>query len=313
MSAVKDMTGQRFGKLLVLNRDITHTGGAAYWICQCDCGKKISVRGQALREGKTDCGCGTNKRLSKAAHIDTTSLIGKRFGRLVVIERDMTKPRGHGCSSYWICQCDCGNKKSISYNSLVSKKTQSCGCLVKEVTTKRNTKNITNMRFGMVVAKENTFQLSDHNSYIWRCECDCGNKEYYVSVENLMSGRIHSCGCNKRSYGEKKINEFLLNNEYNFIQEYCFKNSEISNLRYDFAILNDNNQIIRLIEFDGEQHLNFKNNDKFGGEETFKIRKLHDEQKNKYAKEHNIPLVRIPYTELNNLSLELIMGNKYLL
>lgn len=38
---------------------------------------------------------------------------------------------------------------------------------------------------------------------------------------------------------------------------------------FDFAILNDNGEIIRLIEFDGQQH--FEGIDIFGGEEQFKI------------------------------------------
>ena len=31
---------------------------------------------------------------------DTTSLIGKRFGRLIVLERDINRPHGRGNPSY---------------------------------------------------------------------------------------------------------------------------------------------------------------------------------------------------------------------
>ena len=154
---VKDMTGQCIGKLLVLERDMSKTGGAAYWICKCDCGNIVSVRGQSLREYKIDCGCGLGERLSKAAKIDTTSLVGQRFGKLTVRERDMTKPKGHGHASYWVCDCDCGNTVSVAHASLTSNGTKSCGCLIGESVKQRFTKDITNQRFGMVVAKENTF------------------------------------------------------------------------------------------------------------------------------------------------------------
>lgn len=163
----------------------------------------------------------------------------------------------------------------------------------------------------MVIAKENTYQKNAHNSYIWRCECDCGNTKYFASTESLLSGKIHSCGCNDRSYGEQRINELLLQNNILFIQEYKFQDSDISKLRYDFAILDNNYIPIRLIEFDGEQH--YKPNEYFGGEEAFQIRKKHDNLKNQYAKEHNIPLVRIPYYELNNINLEMIMGDEYII
>lgn len=56
-----DMTGQKIGKLTVLYRDNSKPQGKnnlAYWICQCECGNIVSVRGTHLREGKTlSCGC----------------------------------------------------------------------------------------------------------------------------------------------------------------------------------------------------------------------------------------------------------------
>ena len=56
-ATVIDLTGQRFGRLLVLRRD-TYTDQQAYWVCQCDCGTITSVIGGSLRRGLTrSCGC----------------------------------------------------------------------------------------------------------------------------------------------------------------------------------------------------------------------------------------------------------------
>ena len=309
MPGLKDLTNQRFGKLLVLKRDTSKKGGAAYWICQCDCGSPlISVRGQALREGKQDCGCGYKTR--RQGTIDTTSLIGKRFGKLVVIERDFSKELGHGHQSYWVCQCDCGNTMSTTKNLLTSGKTQSCGCLRVEALINRNTKDLTNQVFGLLVAKENTFQKSNHNSYIWRCECKCGNKNYLISAENLLSGKINSCGCNHRSLGELKIIEILTKANIKFEEQKTFNDLRGKNnhyLRYDFALYDNNNKLYRLIEFDGEQHYNKTSS--FYSEDGI----LRDQQKNEYAIKHNIPLVRIPYTELSNLNLSLLLSDEYLI
>lgn len=54
---------------------------------------------------------------------------GKRFGRLVVIER-------HGSAKYggtvWLCRCDCGAEKIARGQSLRCGDTRSCGCLLRE-------------------------------------------------------------------------------------------------------------------------------------------------------------------------------------
>lgn len=306
--AVIDLTNQRFGNLLVLERDLSKIGGSAYWICQCDCGKMISTRGSNLRSGeKTNCGCKTQENRRK--NIDTTSQIGKKFGRLTVIKRDLSAKIGHGCSSKWICQCDCGKFISVDLTSLNRGSTKSCGCLRKELRAQKNIKDITNQRFGMVVAKERLNEKNNHNSFLWRCECDCGNKNYITSTEDLLSGKINSCGCKHKSFGEIEIEKILQDNEFCYNCQQTFSDlKELGNgyLRFDFSIL-QNNQIIRLIEFDGEQH--FK--DKSFYKENLEIRKQHDKIKNNYAKNHNIPLVRIPYTKLNHITLEDLMGKEY--
>lgn len=56
------MTGQRFGRLTVLNRADDHVSQSGrhrvMWECVCDCGKTTIVSGEALREGRTlSCGC----------------------------------------------------------------------------------------------------------------------------------------------------------------------------------------------------------------------------------------------------------------
>lgn len=57
-----DLTGMRFGRLVVLELDREKTdamtGTHAYWLCLCDCGNYSSPNTQRLREGKTvSCGC----------------------------------------------------------------------------------------------------------------------------------------------------------------------------------------------------------------------------------------------------------------
>lgn len=57
---------------------------------------------------------------------DTTSLLGKRFGRLMVVERDF---RPGCCDTYWRVRCDCGTEFSALAGRLRRGLTRSCGCL----------------------------------------------------------------------------------------------------------------------------------------------------------------------------------------
>lgn len=56
-------------------------------------------------------------------------LTGKRFGRLVVVQRTENSKRGE---SNWFCKCDCGGTKIVKGNHLREGSTKSCGCLEKE-------------------------------------------------------------------------------------------------------------------------------------------------------------------------------------
>lgn len=63
---IKDMIGQKFGKLTVIDRAEKKPGSkkrAAWWLCRCDCGRETTVDGSSLRSGNTqscgDCSWGS--------------------------------------------------------------------------------------------------------------------------------------------------------------------------------------------------------------------------------------------------------------
>lgn len=58
MSAKKDLTGQKFGRLLVLKDAGKRRHSYVVWLCQCDCGNTVEVISDSLRSGNTrSCGC----------------------------------------------------------------------------------------------------------------------------------------------------------------------------------------------------------------------------------------------------------------
>jgi hypothetical protein len=58
MTAVRNLTGQKFGRLTVMSRNQNREGGIARWNCVCDCGNQSVVRRGGLTNGdSTSCGC----------------------------------------------------------------------------------------------------------------------------------------------------------------------------------------------------------------------------------------------------------------
>lgn len=82
MGKIKDLTGQKFGKLTVLEITNERRNRQVVWKCQCECGNITYVVGQALRTGHTTtCGCGHHN--SKNAK----QLEGQKFSKLTVLKR----------------------------------------------------------------------------------------------------------------------------------------------------------------------------------------------------------------------------------
>lgn len=226
---------------------------------------------------------------------------GNRYGRLTVLYRDESKPKGHGHKAWWVCRCDCGNIKSIKGENLRRGATQSCGCLQREKSHEANFQDITGQQFGFLVPlyplKEKKWKKT-----IWHCKClNCGS-EIDVIHSYLTSGDVKSCGCIKNSYGEERIKQLLKENHIDFIKEYSFKDccsKQGVKLRFDFAIFK-NNKLHCLIEFQGDQHN--KSVDWFGGEESLKLTQERDNIKREYCKNNNIVLVEIPYKDKDKLN-----------
>lgn len=61
-----DLTGQRFGRLQVLDKAESTPQGKAKWLCVCDCGVTLSVRSETLRRGDSmSCGCLASEMVSQ--------------------------------------------------------------------------------------------------------------------------------------------------------------------------------------------------------------------------------------------------------
>ena len=131
----KDLTGQIFGKLIVLQQveDYVYPNGkhSSRWLCECNCDDRnqIEVNGNSLTSGATrSCGC-----------LKKENLVGRKYGRLTVIKQVDQPETRKNKNRFWLCACDCGSSKEVivSTSDLNSGHVSSCGCFQKEQIVKK--------------------------------------------------------------------------------------------------------------------------------------------------------------------------------
>ena len=149
-------------------------------------------------------------------------LTNMHFGRWTVMYKATSKPH-----LKWHCKCECGNEKDVRDCHLKSGKSQSCGCLSRELASKRNLEDLTGLKFGRLKVLERTENYcspkGEHQTK-WRCICDCG-KEVNATTHDLKSGHTKSCGCYNRErlwQSHKKYNDYEIQEDY--VIMYTFKN-----------------------------------------------------------------------------------------
>ena len=137
-----------------------------------------------------------------------------------------------------------------------------------------------------------------------KIQCECG--ELFKTIMNSVQ-RYHKVTCNKCSKivskGEDRIRTYLINNGIEFEMQHTFSDcrGKRKPLPFDFAVFDEKRKF--LIEYDGIQHFEPR---EFGmrKEETlqsFREIQANDQIKNQYCIDNDIPLIRIPYWEFDNI------------
>lgn len=203
----------------------------------------------------------------------------------------------------WEATCECGNKIIVRGDSLRSGHTRSCGCLQKEKVGSINRKNLIGQKFGRLTVISKSQRKDTSGNYYWFCDCECGTKNHEVSGHHLVQGNISSCGC-IRSKGEEKIAQILSENHINFQREYIIEDFILStggHPRFDFAIMDKNNNLNYFIEYHGEQHY-IPRGSIFTIERVQTIQKR-DKEKEQFCIDNGIPLIIIPYTKFDEINI----------
>jgi hypothetical protein len=162
---MKNLKGQKFGKLLVLKRAGSSKHKDIMWKCICDCGKNKIINGLNLRRGRTQsCGCLQKEITSLRRKNTAKDLTGMKFGKLTAIRLIRKINYKH----FWLFRCDCGKEKILDKGTVVpsSAQTKSCGCL-KEKILKEKWLGKKNINYCHGMSKTNFYGV--WNTMIQRC------------------------------------------------------------------------------------------------------------------------------------------------
>lgn len=278
-----DLTGQRFGRLVVINRS-ENKNKRTMWLCQCDCGNQCIVRADKLRSHKTiSCGCVQRDNASIA---NFKNEVGKKYGFLTVI-RPLDEKDSSG-ETIWECQCDCGNKTIVRGLCLRNGHTKSCGCHQRNTVSSIAFKDEIGNRYGKLTVVE--YSGTKHGKALWKCKCDCGNYTFVCGV-NLRYGDTLSCGC-LNSKNEMAIKQILSKYQIEYVSQKIFDDCrDVLPLPFDVYLPEYNT----CIEYNRIQH--FEPVDYFGGAASFEMIQKHDKIKLEYCDKNNINLWCINYND----------------
>ena len=222
---IKDLKGQKFGKLTAIERTEEKDRNSYKWLCQCECGNEVKVSANKLLSGNTtSCGCARREALQKRAK----DITGERFGYLTAEKTVGTDKSG---SKLWECKCDCGKSVILTYNNLVHDGYQSCGC-------KRHEKLPPEMHYveGTCVEMLESKNLRKDNTSGYRgvvktkrgykAQIGFKGKNYYLGTYDKLSDAIDA-----RRKAEDEMYEPFLENYYQK-QIPLYPRSEISIRKY---------------------------------------------------------------------------------
>ena len=125
----------------------------------------------------------------------------------------------------------------------------------------------------------------------------CGHS-WEATPHHLL--KYSGCPLCKISKGERRVYDYLYNNNINFIWQYRLEECRNKKpLPFDFCIFDTNFNIFSMVEYDGKQHT--EENGLFASNGNYKRLKINDNIKNEFCQNNKIKLLRISYKDFNKI------------
>lgn len=325
----EDLTGKRFGKLVVVELDYNKLNNdkqrkkeghianySYYWWCVCDCGTFKTVKETHLKSERIkSCGCYSSEVLSEIkSEVKTKSFYDWCVENNKIELLKLWDYNKNTKAPSDVCYASEKKYYFKCYNGIHESELKSICVFTKNIRPSNiwceecasfiywGKSNICEDFIDKYIYEKNKIdkikKLRKHSKV--KIKMICQNKycrrAYPISCSKFVHNR--RCPYCSSSRGELKIREFL---ELNFIKNINQKTFDGliglngGNLSYDFYLPDYE----LLIEYQGEQHL--APIEYFGGDKEFKKQKNHDRRKRKYAEKNGIKLLEIWYWDFDNI------------
>jgi hypothetical protein len=199
-----DLSGQRFGRLLVIEKTAQKYRTEFLYRCRCDCGGEKLATSSWLKSGIVrSCGCLQREN----RFVDIT---GRRVGRLIAIEPTGRMDRG---SMVWRWRCDCGNEIEAGVEQINITGRVSCGCAAREqkaaqaIAMQKGTRaygtNLSHIRSTNVKRKNSSGRVGvswDKTHQHWQARIQFRGRAYWLGAYSRVEDAIKA-----RKRAEKKL------------------------------------------------------------------------------------------------------------
>ena len=142
-------------------------------------------------------------------------------------------------------------------------------------------------------------QRIDDTSKRFKCVCPM-HGEFVTSLAKIRNGNCcPECDGSGESVGERNVRLYLQRKNINFKQEFRIEDKKYFDTyaRVDFYLPDLNT----MIEFQGEQHYGIANKAITHGSRKWQSQKKRDNHLRRYAADHNVRLIEVPYTYRSNV------------